>query len=123
MYEDKYYAKLVDNDSYLLWALRYIHRNPIRAGICTGLEKYRWASHFFYKNAINNSFINTNFILSIFSKNKYISIKQYFDLINLKGDDNDKKNDFKLFEEKFTCSTTKKSEYIENAFRRNENTK
>lgn len=113
VYEDRYYAKLVENDAYLMWVLRYIHRNPIRAGICTSLDEYRWTSHFFYKNAISNSFINTNFILGIFSKNKYASIKQYYELINFKGDVTDKEKDLKLFKEKFNHFSDKMSGYRE----------
>jgi hypothetical protein len=35
----------VDADSYLLELLRYIHRNPLEAGLVKDLNKYPWSSH------------------------------------------------------------------------------
>jgi hypothetical protein len=35
----------VDEDSYLLEVLRYIHRNPIKAGIVKSLDDFPWSSH------------------------------------------------------------------------------
>lgn len=92
VFEERYTCKLVTTDSYLIWLLRYIHRNPIRAGICTQLDDYRWSSHYFYKNGIN-SFVKTNFILNILSKQKAAAQMQYLRLINMCGDDSDPKAD------------------------------
>jgi putative transposase len=38
-------AVLVDADTYLLQLLRYIHRNPLRAGLADSLDAYVWSSH------------------------------------------------------------------------------
>lgn len=62
LFENRYKSKLVENDDYLVWLLRYMHRNPIRANICDSVDDYRWSSHYFYKNGINE-FVITNFIL------------------------------------------------------------
>ena len=32
-------------DGYLLQALRYIHKNPVKAGIVDAPAKYTWSSH------------------------------------------------------------------------------
>lgn len=62
--EKRFTSKLVTTDTYIIWLLRYIHRNPIRAHICNDIDDYRWSSHYFYKRGYN-SFVNTNFILNI----------------------------------------------------------
>jgi putative transposase len=41
--EKRYGCKLIHNDAYLLWALRYIHRNPVRAELCREACDYIWS--------------------------------------------------------------------------------
>jgi REP element-mobilizing transposase RayT len=38
-------AKLVAADAYLLALVRYIHRNPVRAGLAVDPGEYSWSSH------------------------------------------------------------------------------
>jgi putative transposase len=45
LFRGRYKAVLVDSDSHLLEVLRYIHRNPLEAGITDDLAKYEWSSH------------------------------------------------------------------------------
>ena len=45
LFRGRYKAILVDADSYLLQLVRYIHRNPLRAGIVEELSSYEWSSH------------------------------------------------------------------------------
>jgi len=45
LFRGRYKAILIDADSYLLEVLRYIHRNPLRAGLVEKLDAYPWSSH------------------------------------------------------------------------------
>jgi REP element-mobilizing transposase RayT len=45
LFERRYRAILVDNDAYWLTLVRYIHRNPVEAGIVADPADYRWSSH------------------------------------------------------------------------------
>jgi putative transposase len=45
LFQGRYKALLVDADSYLLELSRYIHLNPVRAGISESPESYRWSSY------------------------------------------------------------------------------
>jgi putative transposase len=45
LFRGRYKAILIDADSYLLGVLRYIHRNPLRAGLVEDLDTYHWSSH------------------------------------------------------------------------------
>jgi putative transposase len=39
----------------VLWQkLRYMHQNPVRAGVCQWPQQYRWSSATFYHNGIDN---------------------------------------------------------------------
>jgi len=45
LFERRYRAKLVAADAYLLALVRYIHRNPVRAGLAGDPGEYSWSSH------------------------------------------------------------------------------
>ncbi len=45
LFRGRYKVVLVDADSHLLEVLRYIHNNPLRAGILPGLNDYSRSSH------------------------------------------------------------------------------
>ncbi|MEA3360137.1 MAG: helix-turn-helix domain-containing protein [Thermodesulfobacteriota bacterium] len=45
LFRGRYKSILVDGDTYLLELVRYIHRNPVRAGVGKSLEDYEWSSH------------------------------------------------------------------------------
>ncbi|NLK69373.1 MAG: transposase [Clostridiaceae bacterium] len=45
LFQDRYRSEAVNNDSYFLTVLRYIHQNPIKAGIVENISNYRWSSY------------------------------------------------------------------------------
>jgi putative transposase len=44
LWESRFKCALVDNDAYFLTCLRYIEMNPVRAGIVSTPDEYRWSS-------------------------------------------------------------------------------
>ena len=48
LFRGRYKAIVVEEDSYQLQLSRYIHRNPIEAGMVKQLEDYHWSSYPFY---------------------------------------------------------------------------
>jgi REP element-mobilizing transposase RayT len=45
LFQGRYKAILCDRDSYLMELIRYLHLNPVRAGMVSDPGKYRWSSH------------------------------------------------------------------------------
>jgi hypothetical protein len=45
LFEGRYRAILCDRDSYLMELIRYLHLNPVRAGLINDPNRYRWSSH------------------------------------------------------------------------------
>ena len=45
LFQGRYHSEVVENDKYLLTALRYIHQNPVKAGLCKSPQVYRWSSY------------------------------------------------------------------------------
>ena len=44
LFQDRYKSEPVDSDSYFLTVLRYIHNNPVKAGLCEKPEDYSLSS-------------------------------------------------------------------------------
>ena len=78
LFRGRFKCILVDADSYLLELVRYIHRNPLEAGMVENLNKYTWSSHKGYLSSAKKwDWLHKNYILSLFSKNKAESIRRY----------------------------------------------
>ena len=45
LFQGRYKAILIDGDSYLIELIRYIHLNPVRAGMVDDPVDYEWSSH------------------------------------------------------------------------------
>ena len=75
VFQQRYDARLCAVDSYLLTVLKYIHVNPVKAGIVDTLN-YRWSSHNSYIRG-NSSFINVDKMLGLFANNSDVAILQY----------------------------------------------
>jgi len=76
VFQDRFKSEAVEDDSYLMTVIRYIHRNPVDAGIVSKPEDYRWSSCGDYYGAKSNSvgLTKTDFILNLFSDDKNTAI-------------------------------------------------
>ena len=82
LFRGRYRSILIDQDTYLLELIRYIHRNPFDSGIEKAFGQYPWSSHKGYlSNAKKWDWLHKEFILSIFSKDKSVGIKLYKEFV------------------------------------------
>ncbi len=82
LFRGRYKAVLISADSYLLEVLRYIHRNPLRAGLAKALEDFAWSSHPGYLSKAKKwEWLHKNFILSMFSAKKSGGNRGYLDFV------------------------------------------
>lgn len=77
LFERRYKAKLIDVDEYFLTLLRYIHMNPVKAGIAAHPSDYRWSGHRAYLGIETIPWLTTTFGLSMFSANVLSARKAY----------------------------------------------
>lgn len=83
LFRGRYKAVLVDGDSHLLEVLRYIHRNPIRAGIVTSFDDYHWSSHQGYlSNAKKWKWLHKDPLLSMLTDTKNRQRSAYIDFVS-----------------------------------------
>lgn len=80
VFENRFLSKNVENSSYLLNLVRYIHQNPLKARI-SKMEQYKWSSYqeYFKKEKIEkeNQICNTKEVLRLFSKDKEQVLQEF----------------------------------------------
>ena len=69
LFQDRYKSESIENDRHLLAVIRYIHQNPLKAGIVKDLSDYPWSSHNEYIRY--PKIVDTEYIYSIMDKNDF----------------------------------------------------
>jgi len=80
LFENRYKSILCEEDRYLLALIRYIHLNPIRAGIIKTVEeldRYPWSGHSTVMENKNNKWMDTKYVLANFSSKKKAASNAY----------------------------------------------
>lgn len=85
IFQQRYKAIVCNKDGYLLHLIKYIHFNPVEAGITKTVD-YNWSSHHEYLQN-KNDLIETNFVLKMLSTNKMQAIKQYTEYMSEEMED------------------------------------
>lgn len=69
LFENRYKSILCEEDNYLLALVRYIHLNPVRAGMVKTLEEldhYTWSGHSAVLGKKTNDWMDVSYVLSQF---------------------------------------------------------
>ena len=78
LFRGRYKAILLDAESYLLQLVRYIHRNPLTAGLTERFESYDWSSHRGYISTAKKwNWLHKNDVLSMLSEREADRQKRY----------------------------------------------
>ena len=90
LFRGRYKSILIEADSYLLTLVRYIHRNPLKAGLTEKLKQYPWSSHRGYiSRAEKWNWLHKDFVLSMLSKNKAEQVRNFRQFISAEDDEVD----------------------------------
>lgn len=89
LFERRYLARLVDTDRYLLALIRYIHLNPVRAGIVRTADRYRWSSHRAYLGRFRPPWLTVELALERLGRNAQESVDGYLRLMGESPDDDE----------------------------------
>ena len=111
VFQGRYKSILVQDERYLISLIRYIHQNPIKAGMSKKIEEYKWSSDVFYR-INNNEFISIDIILDMLSSDRKEAISKYRDYMQ-QEEQTDYENVKVVGEEAYQimCSTKKKVEH------------
>jgi len=70
LFQGRYQANLIADDSYLLDCIKYIHLNPVKAGLVKTPKEWMFSSHRDYVSRLDKSFLD------------YSTVMQHFDSIS-----------------------------------------
>ena len=68
LFQDRYKSEAVEDDAYLLTVIRYIHRNPVKAGLCSEPEDYCYSSFPQYET---DPLIDSGFIFDMIGQDEF----------------------------------------------------
>jgi REP element-mobilizing transposase RayT len=80
LFQNRYKSIVCEEDPYLLELVRYIHLNPLRAGIVKGMEeldRYPWCGHGVLTGRRMNDWQETEYVLKQFSEKRGKAIRGY----------------------------------------------
>ena len=75
LFQDRYKSEPVEDDAYFLTVLRYIHQNPLKAGLVAHIDSYRWSSYTEYMN--QPKIANIEFALKMFHQEREKAIAAF----------------------------------------------
>lgn len=73
LFQNRFKSEVVDSEAYFLTVLRYIHQNPVKAGLVKHMSEYKWSSYneYFMNQKV---LIDSTFALSLFSDIKHFEM-------------------------------------------------
>ncbi|CVK20869.1 transposase [Sporomusa sphaeroides] len=77
LFQERFKSEAVETEEYFLVVLRYIHQNPLKAGITKHIRKYLWSS---YQDYVKGSGItDIDFALDVFSTERTKAVALFKD--------------------------------------------
>lgn len=91
MFQDRFKSEVVENDEYFQVVIRYIHQNPLKAGIVKDVGDYRWSSYNEYigsrDSGAASKLCEIDFALDMLSRNRKQAIELFKKYNNTKNED------------------------------------
>jgi putative transposase len=81
LFQGRYKAVVIDSNAYLVELVRYIHLNPVRAGITNDLLDCAWSSHLAYIGKEEIPWVTLDLTLSSFGKRKTVARKKFHQFV------------------------------------------
>ncbi len=69
LFQDRYKSEPVEDNGYFLTVIRYIHQNPVKAGICKEIGDYKYSSYRDYRAELG--LVDTDFVFEMISKKEF----------------------------------------------------
>ncbi len=87
LFQDRFKSENVESDGYILSLARYIHQNPVKAGLTETPSKYRWSSYNEYLSESRSDILDSEFVIGLFSSNKEKARSLFIDYMNQDSDE------------------------------------
>ena len=80
LFQDRFKSEAVETNEYFLTVIRYIHQNPVKAGLCKSVDEYEFSSY--------NEFLSTPFLINKDFVFECTNMQSFLTLHNNINDDN-----------------------------------
>jgi len=77
LFQGPYQAIVCEREAHLLELVRYLHLNPVRAGLCSDPAEWQWSSHRFYLGAAGGEWLRARDALGFFGENPQKALRGY----------------------------------------------
>ena len=84
LFQGRYAAFLVQEDRYLEALVRYIHRNPVEAGIVRRAADYTWSSDRFLRAARAPDWLDVDDVLRALGPTRRAGVRRYIELVDVR---------------------------------------
>jgi len=85
LFQERFKSEAVESEAYFLTVLRYIHRNPLKAGLIKNIEEYKWSSINEYLD--KQIVVDTGFTLKILSEDRTEAVELFRQYMNEYNED------------------------------------
>lgn len=82
LFQGRFKSVLVDEQSYLLELVRYVHLNPVRAKLVKRPEEWRWSGHLAYLGRRKEPFRETEWVLGSLGGKPAVARRRYAKFVN-----------------------------------------
>jgi hypothetical protein len=89
LFQDRFRSENVETDQYLRTVVRYIHQNPLKAGIVDQIDRWKWSScrGYYGKMVYPSGLLDAEFISRMFSSDEEIQRKRFKEFNERRNDD------------------------------------
>ncbi len=70
VFQDRFHSSLIQDDSYLILAIRYVLQNPVKAGLARAAISYPWSSARLYFDGFKQDWLATDIVEGLFRTRK-----------------------------------------------------
>lgn len=89
LFQDRFGSENIETNRYLFTVIRYIHQNPVKAGIATKVDEWKWSScnEYYGNETAQWNLVNNNSILRSLSQNMIDARKLFKEFNEMSNDD------------------------------------
>lgn len=89
LFQDRYKSERVEQDGYLLTVLRYIHQNPVKAGLITLPSEWNWSScrEYYGQSGHPSDLLDKQVVLQLFAEDQSTAVNRFISFNEIKNDD------------------------------------
>ena len=85
LFQGRYKAFLVQEDRYLLALIRYVHLNPVAAGIVESASGYSWSSDRYFRRGSGPPWLDLDGVFPALGLNRQSAVRRYVELVDGPG--------------------------------------